>query len=238
MTSVIYCITNIVNDKQYVGQAVNKDKRLRDHMIMLNAGKHQNRHLQSAYNKYGKENFIYTILEIVPNGPDLKDRLTTCEQYWMDKLNTVTPNGYNLNPTAATAIGFKHSEETKLKWSEQRKGQKRSDEFKKAQSERMKGRVFSEEAKANMSNAHKGYKASEETKALMSEQRKGNKFAAGRKHSKEQIEARMVSIRGIPKSEAIKARMSEAQKGRVLTPEHKLKLSIAARNRVKRQNCP
>lgn len=102
----------------------------------------------------------------------------------------------------------------------------------------MRGYKHTEEARANMSNAHKGYKASEETKALMSEQRKGNKFAAGRKHSKEQIETRMVSIRGIPKSEAIKARMSEAQKGRVLTPEHKLKLSIAARNRVKRQNRP
>jgi len=51
MISVIYVITNIVNDKQYVGQAVNKDKRWRDHKIMLNAGKHQNKHLQSAYNK-------------------------------------------------------------------------------------------------------------------------------------------------------------------------------------------
>jgi len=99
----------------------------------------------------------------------------------------------------------------------------------------MRGYKHTEEARANMSEVHKGHKHSEETKRLMSAQRMDNKFAAGRKHSKEQIEARMKSIRGIPKSEAIKAKMSEAQKGRVWTAEHKLKLSMAARNRVKRQ---
>ena len=61
----IYVITNIINDKQYVGQAVVKDKRWRDHRIMLKAGKHRNRHLQASYNKYGKDAFVYTVLEIV-----------------------------------------------------------------------------------------------------------------------------------------------------------------------------
>ena len=35
---VIYVITNILNDKQYVGQAVIKSKRWKDHKSALNVG--------------------------------------------------------------------------------------------------------------------------------------------------------------------------------------------------------
>lgn len=150
MSSVVYCITNIINDKQYVGQAIIKNKRWKDHKSALNIGKHSNRHLQNAYNKYGKENFIYTVLEIIMRGIDIKERLTKREQYWIDALNTVDPNGYNLNPTAASALGFKHSMETKLKWSKQRKGKKRSAEFALSVSIRMTGKIISEETRQKL----------------------------------------------------------------------------------------
>ncbi len=199
MISVIYCITNIVNDKQYVGQAVNKDKRWKNHRIALRCDAHTNRHLQSAYNKYGVDSFVYTILEIVPSGPDLKDRLTAREQYWMDTLNTVTPNGYNLNPMAATALGFKHTEETKLRWSEQRKGKKRSAEFSITISKSWETRTVSDKAKANMSLAHMGKTQSQETKDKRAVSMKGNKNNAGKKRSK-------------PTSPETRARISEANK--------------------------
>lgn len=199
MVSVIYVITNIINDKQYVGQAVNKDKRWRDHKIMLNAGKHQNKHLQNAYNKHGKENFIYTILEIIVAGLDLLIRLTEREQYWMNALNCVTPNGYNLNPTAASALGFKHTEETKLKWSEQRKGKKRSAEFALSVSIRMTGKIISDETRQKLIDGHKGYKHSEETRAKMTAAKVGNKNNTGKKRSK-------------PTSLETRSRISEAKK--------------------------
>lgn len=232
---VIYCITNIINDKQYVGQAVVKNKRWKDHKSSLNVGKHNNAYLQSAYNKYGKENFIYTILEVIDGGVNLIARLTEREQYWMNKLNTVAPNGYNLNPTAGSAIGFKHSEETKQRWSEQRKGQKRSEEAKaNISAGHKKRKPVSDETREKLRLAQTGKVKSEETKRKMSEAKLGNTINNGRKQSKEVIEHRASFHRGKITSEETKAKMSDAQKGSKLTTEHKLKLSIAARNRVAR----
>lgn len=196
---VIYAITNIANDKQYVGQAINKNKRLRDHRIMLKAGKHSNRYLQAAYNKYGSEKFIYTILEVITKTDNIIEVLTAREQYWMNTLNTVQPNGYNLNPTAGNAIGFKHTEETKLKWSEQRKGKKRSAEFSLIISKSWETRTVSDEARANMSLAHIGKTQSEETKAKRSASMKGNKNNAGKKRS-------------VPMSAETRAKISAANK--------------------------
>lgn len=162
--SLIYAIINIIDDKIYVGQAVDKDKRWRDHRIMLNANKHKNHYLQSAYNKHGKDAFIYVVLEKV----DWLHLLTAREQYWMDTFDSSDRQlGYNLNPTAASASGFRHTEETKLKWSEQRKGQKRSPEFSLVISKSWETRTVSDEARANMSKAHIGHKHSAETKLKM-----------------------------------------------------------------------
>lgn len=47
----VYCIKNIVNDKRYVGCAVNMYKRRYDHYYNLNNNQHINRHLQNAWNK-------------------------------------------------------------------------------------------------------------------------------------------------------------------------------------------
>lgn len=181
---VIYAITNIVNDKQYVGQAVNKNKRWYDHKIMLKANKHKNRHLQSAYNKYGSENFVYTVLEVIKDVINLTEILTNREQYWIEALNCVDPKGYNLNPTAGSALGFRHTEETKLKWSEQRKGKKRSAEFSLSLSIRMTGKVISEETRQKLIDSHKGYKHSIETRAKMSSSKLGNTNNNGKKRSK------------------------------------------------------
>jgi hypothetical protein len=95
----------------------------------------------------------------------------------------------------------------------------------------MRGYKHTEEARQNMSNAHKGYKASEETKRKMSEQRKGNKYAAGRKHSQEQIEARLINIRGVPKSAEHKAKIAAGNRGKHVSEETRMKMSEAAKRR-------
>ena len=55
----IYKITNIINNKVYVGSAVNVTYRFKTHKRLLKQNKHFNTHLQSSYNKYGKDNFKF-----------------------------------------------------------------------------------------------------------------------------------------------------------------------------------
>lgn len=49
--SGIYKITNLVNNKVYIGQSVNIRKRWNQHVLELNKNIHPNIYLQSAWNK-------------------------------------------------------------------------------------------------------------------------------------------------------------------------------------------
>lgn len=76
--SGIYKITNIVNNKSYIGSAVNVSHRLTTHKYKLRHNTQPNQHLLSAYNKYGFENFKFQVLEYVEN----KEFLLVREQLW------------------------------------------------------------------------------------------------------------------------------------------------------------
>lgn len=89
MTSGIYQIRNTQNDKIYIGRSVNIPTRKRNHFRELSNGKHKNIKLQRAYNQYGKDSFIFEILELCD--PDrTKDR----EQWHLDRLDPTT--SYNI----------------------------------------------------------------------------------------------------------------------------------------------
>lgn len=77
--SGIYCIENITNHKIYIGSSKNIYQRLLKHFALLRHNKHQNAHLQSAWNKYGENSFRWFILELC----DSKE-LTEKEQYCID----------------------------------------------------------------------------------------------------------------------------------------------------------
>lgn len=74
----IYKITNLTNNKVYIGQSINILKRFRDHkQIAFDKRSHcYDYPLYRAIRKYGIENFKFEIIEEVT-----KDLLTIREQY-------------------------------------------------------------------------------------------------------------------------------------------------------------
>lgn len=85
----IYKITCLTTNKSYIGQSVSIKRRWATHKRELAKNIHYNTYLQNAYNKYGKENFTYEILELCS-----KDKLNEREQFYV-KLFDSYENGYN-----------------------------------------------------------------------------------------------------------------------------------------------
>lgn len=89
--SGIYKITNIVNNKVYIGQSVSVKERLCTHRSLLKRNVHYNTYLQGEYNKYGKANFTFEILEECE-----ESKLDDKEIYYIAQYDSTNRNkGYN-----------------------------------------------------------------------------------------------------------------------------------------------
>lgn len=84
----IYKITNLQNNKIYIGQSLNIEQRWQRH---LNSKDESAIHL--AIQKYGKENFSFSIIEECQ-----PEELNQKEIYWIKELNSQLPYGYNMSP--------------------------------------------------------------------------------------------------------------------------------------------
>jgi group I intron endonuclease len=104
---VIYKIENLSNGNIYVGSALSEKQRRRRHFKDLRNGNHHCKPLQRAYDKYGKDSFVFIIIEQI----DKPDLLIHREQFWID---TLKPK-YNTCKKAGSALGVKQSKETILK---------------------------------------------------------------------------------------------------------------------------
>ncbi len=80
-----------------------------------------------------------------------------------------------------------------------------------------------------------GFKHSEETCKQMSASRKGLKNALGSKHSLESRHQRSEARKGFKFDDITRQKMSDSQKGRVFSPEHKQKLREALIRRHERE---
>ena len=191
--SGIYKIENKTNGHIYIGSAVDISHRWRFHRSHLNNNKHHSGHLQNAWNKYGKHNFDFVIIEECK-----KSVLIKREQFYIDTLDPE----YNIARVAGNCLGVKHTEETKRKVSLAGKGRVFSDEHRKNLSIAMKKYVKTEEHSANISKGKTGKKASNETKRKMAERMKGNSYALGNTFTLTDEQKRKTS-EGLRKSYAI-----------------------------------
>ena len=76
----IYEIKNLINNKVYIGQTIDKNIREYQHFYGLRKKAHDNPYLQSSYNKYGEENFSFRIID---SSAINKEELTELEEYYM-----------------------------------------------------------------------------------------------------------------------------------------------------------
>jgi len=94
----VYQIRNTENNKVFIGSTPNL-KTLNGKMISLNTGTHLNRPLQQEWNEYGKDAFVFEVLEVlVPKKEgyfDAKDALKKLEEKWFNELRPYGERGYH-----------------------------------------------------------------------------------------------------------------------------------------------
>jgi hypothetical protein len=79
----------------YIGSSMDISTRWREHKYDLRMNNHRNQHLQNAYNKYGKDAFVYEVLELIDE--ENKDQQFEREQYWIDLKEACNKKkGYNI----------------------------------------------------------------------------------------------------------------------------------------------
>ena len=150
MNYLVYITTNLINGRKYIGS--HSTKNIND--SYLGSGVY----LAKAIKKYGRENFEK---EIIGEGIDVKDMLGL-EEYYINYYGaSKSPLFYNISEKG---YGSKHTEESRKKLSDHRKGKPNHNKGKKQSVETclkksisMKGKIqHSEEWKINHSNLTKG----------------------------------------------------------------------------------
>lgn len=250
----VYLIQNLQVDSHFYVGSTSKSfaKRWAQWRLDLKAGR-GNPHLINAWNYYGEESFEFTILQELPEIPgetieEKKARVLAAEQEWIDSLQPY----YNWNPVAGSRLGSQQSEETKEKikagmstieaqakmseaqtarfaamtddekeqmYASQRGMKKHSEEWKKQLSETANERLNNPESVAKRAATKTGVKRTEEQRARMREAQ------ARRTPLSEERRAEIAA----KISESLKAggHRPPSTKGRVMSEEQQLKISVA-----------
>lgn len=167
MTLGIYQIRNNINGKIYIGSCSDELNQIEGrieygHFYRLRKGTHPNPKLQYAWNRYGEDNFSWSILQELTDTTNILD----IETEWINKTGCYKNYiGYNIAKDALAPMkGRKMSEEAKKKIGDKSRGRLVSDETRK----KMKNRVISEETRQKIREGNLGKKVSEETRINLS----------------------------------------------------------------------
>lgn len=91
----IYCFTNLINNKKYIGSTINEPNiRYNQHIYCATHSDNSkyNYPLYQAFRKYGINNFSF---EILYQDDCSEEELRQIEYKYLVKYNTLSPNGYN-----------------------------------------------------------------------------------------------------------------------------------------------
>jgi group I intron endonuclease len=165
----VYCITNKINKKVYIGSSLDLDDRKQHHFSLLSTGNHPNVHLQNAINKYGIDRFEFLVLVECP-----ETELLRLESYYIKTFCACDrEKGYNIKPNPERRY---HAEETKKKISQSLMGHQVSENTREKQSKAKMGK-----------QTRLGQKHSAETKEKIKKKLKGRKLGPRSEEVKEKI---------------------------------------------------
>ena len=218
MTKGIYCYIDKKNDNiVYVGKDshIDEGRRRRAHLAPSNYNAQPiNRILQNNPFRYR-----YSVLWEIDDCTD--NHLNQMEFFYIKKYNPQ----FNFTDGGDGMTGFKHSEETRKKISENNarywQGKTLSAKTRKKMSEAQKGKTLSEETRKKISEANKGENNpmygkthSEEARKKMSEAKKGKTLPEKtRKKMSESKKGENHPMYGKTLSEETRKKISESQKG-------------------------
>jgi group I intron endonuclease len=109
----IYKITNLTNNKIYIGQTAQKNPKMRWYGHLADARRGRKSHLYDSIRKYGPESFVWEIIDQCETIEELNDR----EQHWLDFYRKST-EVYNCREAGGNKI---HSAESIEKMREAQK---------------------------------------------------------------------------------------------------------------------
>ena len=210
----IYTFKNLLNDKVYVGQTNNPQKRKHEHLFEARNG--ADKLLYYAIRKYGEENFLFEVIEDCEDG-----QANEREVFWISHFNSFE-DGYNMT---TGGDHFSHSEETKHKIGDAFRGRPLSEEHKQKLREANKGKKpppHSPETLQKMSESMRGKNTgpkSEEHRRKLSEARKQWKLTEEQKAN--------IKANKKPISDETRQKLSDAGRGRVVSEETRKKMSEA-----------
>ncbi len=234
----VYITTNLLNGKQYVGDRSCDCLPSQD--PYLGSGRP---YFKNALKKYGKLKFQKEILERFDN----KQEAFNAQEKYIDKFNTLVPNGYNISPKGGMGVRDCHSKESKLKISKSLKKAYKEGRKEKPDFSKEKHPLFntqrSEETREKISKSNKGKQTwlgkthTEESKEKISKSNKGKQTWLGKTHteeSKEKIREALIGRKLGPHSEEHKKKISEARKGLKHSEETKRKIGEKSKERALR----
>jgi group I intron endonuclease len=145
MNSGIYQIKNLSTGMSYIGRTIDWPARKRRHLSDLRAGRHKNPRLQHSWSSRSEQEFEFKLV-----WPEVVERLEELESFVLEECFD-TGRLYNAHKNSVGGfLGQKHSDETKRKWAEARRGTTMSDIAKQRQAETRSKSVAWEAHKTNM----------------------------------------------------------------------------------------
>lgn len=217
---IIYCATNTINGKKYVGKTVQTlEDRWGSHIRLANTGRKI--YFLNAIRKYGSESFVLSVLETTED-----EFLNEAERRWIRELNTTNHTvGYN---STEGGEGFSTGDLNPNRINPKRGpdnwayGRTVPEETREKISKTLTGRLVREK------NPFFGRTHTEETKKHIGDIQRGQTRKPCSEETKEKIRQRMLKRTFSPET---REKMRQAKLGKKLSPEHCVKLSQAQKNR-------